>query len=121
MKRTKSAVTRKKIAGKIYRRFGSALKQRIILDAINIICVTLHNDILQDRAVSVENFGTFSPYRFHEHRAMNIATGQIEKVKSFRTVKFRPHFTLLELVSQRRESFLGKKSAGGQTKRVDRS
>jgi len=117
MKRTKSTITRKKIAEKIYRRFGSALKQRVIQDAVNIICITLHNNIVQDRAVSVENFGTFSPYRFHEHRAMNIATGQIEKVKSFRTVKFRPHFTLLELVSLRRESFLGKKSAGRQTKK----
>ncbi len=117
MRTIKSTTTKKKIVEKIYRRLDCSLKQRVIQDVVNIICTALQNDLLQDRAISVENFGTFSPYRFHEHRAMNIATGQIEKVKSFRTVKFRPHFTLLELISQRRESFLRKKSAGGQAKK----
>lgn len=117
MKKTKKTVTKKKLVTKIYNRFGQALNQRLIQDAVNIICTTLQNNLLQDRAVSVENFGTLSPYSFHKHSGLNLATGQIEEVKSFRTVKFRPHFTLLELLAQRRESFLNTKSTGRASKK----
>lgn len=107
--KNKKAVTKKVIANKIHQTLGMALNKRIIQDAINAICTTLQDNIERDQAVSVENFGTMSPYVFHSHAGMNIATGELRQVPAFHTVRFHPHFIFLELLSRRRESFLEKK------------
>ena len=107
--KNKKAVTKKVIATKIHQKLGMALNKRVIQDAINAICACLQDNIERDRAVSVENFGTISPYVFHSHSGMNIATGELREVPAFHTVRFHPHFIFLELLARRREAFLEKK------------
>lgn len=105
MKKSKKFLNKKSLAKKIQKKLGFALKQRLIRDAVLAICSKMEEKLIADQAISVENFGTLSPYTFHDHDGMNIATGQIERVPSFRTVKFHPHATFLVLLSQRRDSF----------------
>lgn len=106
--KNKSTVTKKVIVSRIHKKLGKALNQRLLQDALNAICVTLQDNILQDNAISVENLGTISPYIFHSHNGINIQTGQLQVTPPFRTVKFHPHFIFLELLSQRRNNFLKK-------------
>ena len=104
-----STVTKNTIVNVIYTRFGKSLKKRIINDALVEICDFLQNELLQDHAVSVENFGTFSPFVFPGHRGMNVASGDIRLVAPFRTVRFHAHATLLGLLACKRSSFLGRR------------
>lgn len=107
--KTKKRVTKKVIISKIHKKMGEALNKRIVRDAVNAICSSLEEQFVQDQALSVENFGTLSPYVFHGHTGLNIQTGEMQEVKPFRTVKFHPHFVFLDLLVLRRESFLEKK------------
>ncbi len=107
--KSRKAVTKKNIADKIHQKLGMALNKRVIQDAINAICMNLQDKIVRDQTISVENFGTISPYTFHNHYGMNVATGELQEFPAFRTVKFHPHFIFLELLARRRESFLEKK------------
>lgn len=102
----KRVVTRQVIVSKIYKKFNKALHKRLIQDAVNIICLQLQDNLSKNKTVSVENFGTLSPYLFHEHLGMDVSTGQIRNFSSFRTIKFHPHHNFLFLLTPRRANFL---------------
>lgn len=103
---SRKTVTKKEIVSVIYKRYGRSLKRSIIRDAINVVCSMLEEDLLEDRSVSVKNFGTFSPYFFHGHIGYNVAHGKMQAVKAFRDIRFHPHATFLRLLELRRKSFL---------------
>lgn len=119
----KKSITKKVIANSIYKRFGKSLKKRIINDALSTICKMLTEGLEKDRAVSVENFGTLSPFTFHGHGALNVATGEMCEVKPFRSVKFRSHAAFLTLLLQRRATFTdtGKKEEQRLKKKTKKS
>lgn len=101
----KSNVTRKDISKAIHKRINLSLKESQIHDVCSIIYEFLIEEIRNDRAVSVHNFGTFSPYLFHGHLARDVVTGQLIHTLPFRTLKFRPHVVLTALLEQRRSDF----------------
>lgn len=105
MKKTK-IVTKKVIANKIQKKLNYTLKKTVIQDAISVMCVMIQKELIRDQAVSIENFGTLSPYTFHQHMGRNVVTKQLQEIESFRSVKFRPHSVFLELLAQRKASFL---------------
>jgi len=106
---SKKVLTKKIIISKIHKKLGGALNKRLIRDAVNAVCVSLQEQLFEDQAISIENFGTLSPCVFHQHKGVNIHTGRIQEVPSFRTIKFHPHFVFLDLLSRRRDLFLEKK------------
>lgn len=112
-------VDKKTLAKRLQKKMGCALKRRLLWDAVLAISSKMEEKLICDQAISVEHFGTLSPYIFHSHNGINIASGQIERIDSFRTVKFHPHTTLSFLLSQRRENFLCPK-ASRVTKRKKR-
>lgn len=115
-------VTKKNIVSKMYKKLGRELNQRLVQDAVNALCVKLQEALIQNQAVSIENFGTISPFIFHKHNGMNIQTGKLQEIAQFRTVRFHPHSILLELLSQHRDSFIKDKvNTGRNTKKVDKS
>lgn len=99
-------IGRHNISLKIYSKLNGAIPQKRIHDAINIICDSIKEDILEGKSVSVHNLGTFSPFLFHGHKGLNVATGNIENHEPFKTVKFRPHSTFSKMISERRQRFL---------------
>ena len=103
-------LNKSQIVSKIYKRFNKALSKRKINDSINVICDVLIQELLANNAVSVKNFGTLSPYLFHEHIGMNVSSGRLQKISSFRSVKFHPHHTFITLIANRRASLVKSKS-----------
>ena len=100
-----NTIDKKKLTNIIYRRLGGALSKSAIYDAINVINDSLIDMIVNNKAISIENFGTISPYVFHSHKGMNIASGKIQQVQEFKTVKFRVHNVFQTLVEQRKKKF----------------
>lgn len=100
-----ATTTKQKIISRIRKRFGKKLSPLLIHDAVIVICDMLVDELAANRVVSVHNFGSLSPYEFHGHRGINVATGRVEEVRPFRTVKFRPHVSLKKILSCRREGF----------------
>lgn len=98
-------IDKKKLTHIIYQRLGGALSKSSIYDAINIINESLIEMVLDNKAISIENFGTISPYVFHAHKGLNIASGEMQQVKEFKTVKFRVHNVFQALVEQRKKKF----------------
>ena len=98
-------IDKKKMASIIRKKLNGALSRKAIYDAITIIDDSIIESLIEDKAFSVVNFGTFSPHLFHEHEGMNISKGILERVKPFRTVKFRAHANFLALVAQRKDKF----------------
>lgn len=95
-------VTKKHLTEKIQKRFGNEITQRLLKDATDSIIDTIITELTCDRPVSVENFGTLSPFIFHGHQGMDIATGKNVFVPAFRTVRFHPHDGLRALMERRK-------------------
>lgn len=100
-------ISKRKLASLIFKRLNKSIAKNSIYDAIGIINESIINRIVNNEAVSVDNFGTLSSYLFHQHKGMNVASGQQQIVKSFKTVKFRVHSTFEDLVEQRKDKFKG--------------
>ena len=100
-------ISRKNIVRKLHKKFGK-LQMQSIDDAVGVICDFLSTELIADQAVSVENFGTLSPYITRTHKAFDVARGNFRMVTAQRTVKFRASHHLLVLVRRRRATFLRK-------------
>ncbi|HVI43189.1 MAG TPA: HU family DNA-binding protein [Anaerovoracaceae bacterium] len=98
-------IDKKKLVSLIYKRLGGALSKKSIYDAVSVINDSIIESLLDNKTVSVNNFGTFSTYLFHEHEGLNIASGDRQLVKPFRAVKFRAHSNLSALIEQRKDKF----------------
>jgi nucleoid DNA-binding protein len=99
-------VTKKKIVSKLHKRLGKSLSKDLLQDSINTILLMLKENLTKDVAVSINNFGTFSPYTYHGHIGLDVSNYTIRRTKKFRTVKFRPHVVFLELLAICREDFV---------------
>lgn len=98
-------IDKRKITSIVYKKLNGVLPKKSIYDAITVINNSLIESIIEDKAISIYNFGTLSPYLFHGHEGMNIATGHVQSVKPFRTVKFRAHSHFFALIEQRKNKF----------------
>jgi nucleoid DNA-binding protein len=98
-------LSKKDITDKIYKRLNKAVSKLVIQDVVTVICDHILSELEKDRVFSVTNFGTFSPFKFHEHDGMDISSGAIQKVSSFRSVKFRPHAVFRLLLDRKRKKF----------------
>ena len=76
-----------------------------IRSAVNVIIDQLVQDMVEDRSVSIDRFGTLSPYVLHGHIANNAHTGELHQVPPQRMAKLNPHQAFLDLLSQRVEKF----------------
>lgn len=98
-------MNKQKMADLLYERLNGVIPKKSINDAIICICDYLIDSVVKNESVSIINFGTFSPYIFHAHKAYNIAKGIMQEVKFFQTVKFHGHITFLKFLAKNRESF----------------
>lgn len=98
-------ISKKNLTDKIYDRLNKAVSKLVIHDVITVICDHIVSEIEKDRAFSVPNFGTFSPCKFHEHEGIDISSGAMQKVNSFRFVKFHPHAVFRLLLDRKRKKF----------------
>ena len=72
---------------------------------VTTICDHVIDNLSEDNAFSVQNFGTLSPYLFHGHQGFNIASGRMQYVKPFKTVRFRAPAVFKRLSIEKRERF----------------
>jgi len=98
-------ITKAKLVDNIYKKLGGAVSKLVIRDVVTVICHYIQTELGYDRVVSVQNFGTFSPYRFHEHDGIDVSSGAMRHVEGFRSVKFLPHAVFRLLLKRKREKF----------------
>jgi nucleoid DNA-binding protein len=103
-------ITKAQLTKLIFKRLGGSVSKSSIYDAINIINDSLINMIMENKPISIDNFGTFSPFMFHKHNGLNISSGKIQNVKQLKIVKFRTHSVFQELIDQKKDKF--KKAKG---------
>lgn len=95
-------ISKKQLVARIQKRFGDELSQHLIKDAAKVIIDNMISDLISDNPVSVENFGTLSPYVYPGHDGLNIATGKKVFVEPFRTVRFHAHDGLRALLERQK-------------------
>lgn len=98
-------IDKRKLTEAIYNRLGGAISKSSIYDALGVINDSMVDMIVDNKTISVHNFGTLSPYVFHGHKGLNINSGHLQEVKEFKTVKFRAHHTLMLLLEQKKDKF----------------
>jgi nucleoid DNA-binding protein len=99
------AVTKKQLTNLLYQRLSGTIAKKHLNSAITVICEFLLEKLIANQAVSVENFGTFSPYTQPSHMGFNVAKGRLQQVKAFLTVRFRPHVAFVKMVRQWRDKY----------------
>lgn len=96
-------VGKKILASIISQRLFNAIPPKVIYSAIEIICNNVSYDLVENSIVSVENFGTLSPYVFHGHKASDVCSEGFVEIQPFRSVKLNPH-RQFELMIQKKKS-----------------
>lgn len=99
-------VGRQQIAVKMLSRLGGAVDKKDIYGAISIICNEISTAMIENRAVSIKNFGTFSPYLHPGRLSHDVHLGKLAQQKPFRRFKFYPHHNFIRLLKDRRANFL---------------
>ena len=97
-------VVRRNLSVRIRQRM-TGIKYVSIRSAVNVIINQLIQDMIDDRSVSVERFGTLSPYVVHGHVANNAHTGELHQVPPQRMVKLNAHQDFIDLLFQKVERF----------------
>ncbi len=98
-------IVKKQLTDILYDRLNQVIHKKHLHDAITVISEFLLEKFTNNESVSVDNFGTFSPYTRPAHTGFNVAKGKLQEVKSFLSVKFRPHDTFLKIIQQRRNKY----------------
>jgi len=98
-------VTRQGIANTIYKKLGKTIPKLAIHDIISIVCSDIGEKLSDNEVISVFNFGTMHTYDFHGHKGVDIYTGDVQYVGSFKHIKFLPHDTFQYLIEQRKSEF----------------
>lgn len=98
-------INKARLVDNIYKRLDGATSKLVIRDVIAVICNYVIEEMEHDRTVSIQNFGTFSPYRFHEHDGVDVSSGAMRHVEGFRSVKFLPHAIFRLLLNRKRKKF----------------
>lgn len=101
-------IDKKKLTNIIFKRLNGALTKSAIYDALVIINDSLIESAISNKTISIHNFGTFSPFMFSEHKGFNIASGEMQEVKPFKTLKFRSHANFQDLVEQKKDKLRNK-------------
>lgn len=96
--------SKKLLVNNIYFKLNKSISKKYIHDVVNIISNYISEEICNDRSVSIKNFGTFSPYIFHEHMAYDVCTGMKRFIPAFKSVKFRIHSEFQAILNKRRAS-----------------
>lgn len=102
-------ISKLQITDAIYEKLDKAIPKLVIYDVITIVSEYIESELKKDRIVSIDNFGTFSTHLFHEHEGLDISTGKMQKVESFRSIKFHAHENFRKLLTRKREKFQKKK------------
>jgi len=61
--------------------------------------------LASEKIVTVNHFGTFSPYLYHEREAHNVVTGRMEKFPAMKSVRFHSAWAVERLLKDRRVRF----------------
>lgn len=98
-------ITKQHLIDNIYKKLGGAVSKLIIRDVITVISNYIQEEVKQDRSVSIQNFGTFSPFNFHERGGLDVYSGKPLRMKNFKSVKFSPHAVFRSLLEGKRKKF----------------
>jgi nucleoid DNA-binding protein len=96
--------SKKDLVARIQKRLGGTLPRRDISDAVAVLFELLEKDVVADRAVSVHNFGTLSPYLYPSRWARDVVSQEMRYTSPVRTVKFHAHVSFTEIVNLRRRA-----------------
>lgn len=98
-------ITRTKLIDAIFNRIHKAVSKVIINDVISIIEYELAQALIENQAISIENFGTFSPYQHPSHHGIDISSGKEMQTQSVKTVKFRTNCHFQNLINNKKNFF----------------
>lgn len=94
-------INKKDIVDSVNRKIDGTFTKLAINDVITIMVEYIADQLENNQNVSIENFGTFSIYKFHGHDGMDISSGATQYVEEFRSIKFRPHHNFLNLIQKK--------------------
>lgn len=99
-------VFRKELETYIKLRIGAkVIRPTNIADAVSAILDFVKTEIINDRPVSIKNFGTFSPFLVPSHLGINVASKLMQVTRPHKSVRLHPHVSFTSLVDARRATF----------------
>lgn len=95
-------ISKNKLISNVYKKLNGTIPLTVLNDVTLIVLEFMINEFKNYRPFSIKNFGTFSPFKFHEHKGIDVSTGKMRIVESFTSVKFRPHVAFLRLLKDKK-------------------
>lgn len=97
-------INKTKLSSLIFDRTHGAIPKNTILDVINIISIELEQILLENQSISIENFGTISPYIYSSHKSVDFQTGKEFQTKPIKRVRFHTNSNFQSLIDAKRLS-----------------
>ncbi len=98
-------INKKELTTILSEKLNNTISKKDIYHSITIICEYLLDQIKDNKSVSVDNFGTFSPFIMKGHKGYHIGTNSLHKTPSLLMVKFRPHIVLINMLKRKKDEF----------------
>ena len=84
---------------KIQNRLGETFSLSLLQEMVAVVVECMKEDLVLNRAISIPNLGTITPYLHSGHMGVNIHTKKKVFVPAFRSVHFRPHAVFRRLLA----------------------
>lgn len=79
--------------------------KKYLIDSCRIISNFLENELLNNNAIYIKNFGTLFNYVFHGHSAKLPFSDEAKYVESFNSTKFIPDSEFSNLIREKKDFF----------------
>ena len=106
--RKRECVSRSFLVNQLRKNAEGILTHRKALKLVNVIVDSILSELMEDRAVSVKNFGTINPYVKKGQWGYDFGAPCKKMRPAKRSLKFHPHENFISLKNQRRDYFLAK-------------
>lgn len=100
-----NVLIKKALARAVHKRLNKVTTFEPVEKAINILIEALVQEFLKNNSVSINKFGTFSPFKFKGHIGFNVNIGKLAYVNDFISIKFRTHSAFKQIINNKRGFF----------------
>lgn len=100
-------ITQKKIAKTILKKLNKTSNREMILYSIRTIFKFIEGELLNNKAIYVENFGTLSVFELKSRNSRSL-DGKLRKTKPIKLIKFDPHNVFQQMINNKKDYFKNK-------------
>lgn len=96
-------ICRKELAKRICDKMNNSIEYKVIYECIDLITESIKKDLLNNEIVTIDGFGTFSPYIKLGKNHLDVNDRIVKKLNDKKMVKFIMHYDFKKLLKNNLE------------------